>query len=67
MYIGLFIIEVIYKCVYLFFIYFILYERFLSFRILLDGIRVIVFLLRFGEINEVRIWSYEKIEMFFFF
>lgn len=67
MYTGPSITEVIYKCVYSFSIYFILYERFSSFRILPDGIRAIVLLLRLGEINEVRTWSHEKIEMFFLF
>lgn len=61
MYTGPSIIEVIYKCVYSFSIYFILYEKFSGFRTLPDGIRAIVLLPRRWEINEVCTQSHEKI------
>lgn len=58
------IIEVIYKCIYSFSIYFIFYEKFSGFRTLPDGIRTIVLLPGLWEINEVRTQSHEKIEFF---
>lgn len=59
------IIEVIYKCVYSFSIYYIFYKKFLGFRALPDGIRAIVLLPRLWEINEICTQSHEKIEFFF--
>lgn len=62
MHTGPSITEVIYKCVYSRSIYFILYEKFSSFRTLPDEIRAIVLLQRLWEINEVCTQSHEKIE-----